>query len=464
MAIRGKTITIGLFLLAVAVRLLLVFLIVGRDASGIYTYEHGEIAQNLLSGKGFSVRLLGTWGPTSQQAPMIPFLLAGCYWLVGVGTSAAHWLFILIQCVEGGLIALGTRRFAARVGLSASFALLAGVLSALFPPLVYAASHVQVVSSACLILVWLFDALLQLRDEPTSRNAIRSAMLMALAVLTDPILVLSGVAATIAWVVVDRFAHKEQRLNLMKSWAILVFLSLFIISPWLVRGWWVHGQPVFIKSTFGYAFWQGNNRYSVGTDKVMRASAKVNLSENTGSIALMDQRLWDARHAAGCIDDIALSQKDKKELGVLPELQRSKELFRRALADLRQEPGRYPTLCLRRLRYFLWIDESNPKTASLFYQIPQKILVIFSTIALLIMPQETRRRLLSTMIAFGLTTLFHAATITAPRFHLPWEPLMIIWISAGLQKIFVELAERHDLKLLFQRFYFHKILTTTESK
>jgi hypothetical protein len=148
----------------------------------------------------------------------------------------------------------------------------------------------------------------------------------------------------------------------------------------------------------------------------------------------------------------------------LPELQRSKELFRRALADLRQEPGRYPTLCLRRLRYFLWIDESNPKTASLFYQIPQKILVIFSTIALLIMPQETRRRLLPTMIAFGLTTLFHAATITAPRFHLPWEPIMMIWISAGLHKIFEELAERHDLKLLLHRFYFDKMLTITESK
>ncbi len=37
------------------------------------TYEHGEIAANLLAGRGFSVRYLGADGPTSQQAPAYPF-------------------------------------------------------------------------------------------------------------------------------------------------------------------------------------------------------------------------------------------------------------------------------------------------------------------------------------------------------------------------------------------------------
>ena len=57
----------GLVLLAIAVRagavLILQSHLVPRS-----TYEHGEIAANLLAGHGFSVRFLGALGPTSQQS------------------------------------------------------------------------------------------------------------------------------------------------------------------------------------------------------------------------------------------------------------------------------------------------------------------------------------------------------------------------------------------------------------
>lgn len=429
----------SLFLLATAVRLSLVWMLVGPYASGVYTYEHGEIAGNLLAGRGFSVKLLGTWGPTSQQAPLVPFLLAGCYAMLGVGTSAAIWLFLGLQCIEGGLTAVGARRLSARAGLSPVFANLAGLGAAFFPPLVYSASHVQVASTACLLLVWLFDSLMQLRNEPKMRNALKAAILMALAVLTDPILVLSGVATTFCWITFDRPAQKMEFVRLVKSWTVLVFCSVLLISPWLFRGYRVHGRPVFIKSTFGYAFWQGNNRLSVGTDKVMRESVQAKLAEGGSSLAGLDKKLWEARHAAGCIDDIALTDTQKKELGQLPELERSNALFHWAIADLQAEPGRYFRLCLRRLQYFLWIDESNPKTASLFYQIPQKVFVIASAIAFIIMPATIRRQMQPVIIAFALTAVFHAATITAPRFHLPWEVLLIICISAGLQQLAIQM-------------------------
>ena len=40
------------------------------------TYEHGEIAANLLAGRGFAMQFLGADGPTSQQAPIYPALVA----------------------------------------------------------------------------------------------------------------------------------------------------------------------------------------------------------------------------------------------------------------------------------------------------------------------------------------------------------------------------------------------------
>src|SRR5262245_53341506 len=68
------------------------------------TYEHGEIAANLLAGRGFSVKFLGAEGPTSQQAPLYPLLVAGSYALGGVETPRALLILELGQAVVGGLL------------------------------------------------------------------------------------------------------------------------------------------------------------------------------------------------------------------------------------------------------------------------------------------------------------------------------------------------------------------------
>lgn len=419
--------------LAVLVRLAACLVFYRTGAADVYTYEHGEIARNLLAGRGFSVELLGTWGVTSQQAPVVPLMLAGCYWLMGVGTVAAHWLFFLIQCLEGGALAAGAIALVGRVGGNRAAATIAGVMAAFYPALIYSATHIQVVSTASMLLVWLFVALLDLRRMPSGRNAIFSGVLMGLITLTDPILALSGVGTTIAWILFDRPVGVIERKELLKYWALLVAVSFLAISPWLARNYKVHGRLVFVKSTFGYAFWQGNNNFSNGTDKVMRASVGDVLNNTELNL---NERLWQARHEAGCVDDIALSREEKLELGKLPEVERSKELFRRAKMELAARPGRYAELCLRRLRYFLWIDPANPKTASLFYRIPLVGLNCFWVAGFLLMPAGVRRMLAPTMISFLLVTAFHAMTITAPRFHLPWETLMICWGVAGVAPLF----------------------------
>ena len=72
----------------------------------------------------------------------------------------------------------------------------------------------------------------------------------------------------------------------------------------------VHGEFVAIKSTFGYAFWQGNCSLSEGTDKVVRQSVErvLRRDQNATDIEGLNRTLWEARHEAGYIDDIALSQ------------------------------------------------------------------------------------------------------------------------------------------------------------
>ena len=123
------------------------------------------------------------------------------------------------------------------------------------------------------------------------------------------------------------------------------------------------------------------------------------------------------------------------ELNFTPEPERSRILFRRALHELKQTPGRYASLCLRRLRYFLLFDETNPKTRNRLYRVSHLGLTLLALIGLAMAPGEVRRRLGPTIVTVGLITAFHSLTIVSARFHIPIEPLLAVWAGAGLGRV-----------------------------
>src|SRR5262249_39872250 len=119
------------------------------------TYEHGEIAANLLAGRGFTMRFLGAEGPTSQQAPVYPLLVTMAYGLGGAGTPRALLLLELAQSVLGGLMVWGVMGLARLCAPGRRWvAGIAGLVVAVHPTLVYAATHVQVASVGTTLLVW----------------------------------------------------------------------------------------------------------------------------------------------------------------------------------------------------------------------------------------------------------------------------------------------------------------------
>jgi hypothetical protein len=415
---RDRRIGLALMALAIAARMAAVLLLRSHEVPRS-TFEHGEIAANLLAGRGFAVRFLGADGPTSQQAPAYPVLVAGAYALGGVGTPRALLILELGQAALGGLLVAGVLVLAKAVAPGRRrVAILAGVIAALHPTLVYATTHVQVAPLAATLLVWTLALAYRARS---SRDAARTGLVLALLILTDPILglVTPGACWAIRLGLPDRRAWRLAALTLLAA--------ALGIAPWIARNYRVHGEFVLIKSTFGYAFWQGNCALSEGTDKVVRASTERALERAGAGLADWNRALWEARHEAGYIDDIALTRDDYRELSSVPEPERSRRLFRRALADLRSDPARYPLLCLRRLRYFLAFDATNPKTRSLIYRASHLGLTFLAVLGLIAMPADVRRRLGPTFLTVGLITLFHALTIVSARFHIPIEPLFGLW-------------------------------------
>src|SRR5262249_41763647 len=141
-------------LLAIAVRVAAVFVLRSHDIARS-TYEHGEIAANLLAGRGVTMRFLGAEGPTSQQAPVYPVLVAAPDAGGRVGTPPALLFVEFGQWVVGGFLVWGVLRLVRLVAPGhCGLARLAGLVVALHPTLVYAATHVQAATLGTTLLVW----------------------------------------------------------------------------------------------------------------------------------------------------------------------------------------------------------------------------------------------------------------------------------------------------------------------
>jgi hypothetical protein len=425
----------ALVLVAIAVRIATVLVLQSHEVPRS-TYEHGEIAANLLAGRGFSVRFLGAEGPTSQQAPVYPWMVAAAYAVGGVETPLALLCLQVAQGLLGGLMTAGVIRLARRlVPASPLVAWGAGLIAALHPTLVYSATHVQVASVAAVLVVWLLELSARGAEVGTAGSAAAAGALLGVLALTDPILALGGLGMLASFHIDAPRGVRHLGRTLRLGLVALAVASL-VVLPWTIRNFLVHGELVAIKSTFGYAFWQGNCALSEGTDKVVRPSVNRALRHAgpAGGLANWNRTLWEARHTAGYLDDIALSPEDYRQLAALSEPARSRLLFRRALNDLAQQPGRYLGLCLRRLRYFWLFDETNPKSRVLVYRVSHLGLTALAVISLAVAGGEVRRRLVPSLIVAACLAAFHSLTIVSARFHVPIEPLMAIWAASGLTR------------------------------
>jgi hypothetical protein len=443
MARTGRFLDSAVIILAIAVRITAVLVLRSYEVPRS-TYEHGEIAANLLAGRGFATRFLGADGPTSQQAPAYPLLVAIAYGIGGVGTPRALLLLEIGQSILGGLLVWEVLRLARLVMPGHPWiARTAALIAAVHPTLIYAATHVQVASLGALLLVGTMSWAYRTGVSGRIRDAATTGGWLAVLALTDPILSLAliGIAGAI-WLGRGDAPGRVRRSSRLIVVAALT--SLAGISLWLVRNYRVHGEFVAVKSTFGYAFWQGNSALSEGTDKVLRKSVDRILERGQGASSLSDlnRSLWEARHEAGYLDDIALTRADYRLLGSVSEPERSRILFRRALADLQADPWRYARLCLRRLRYFVLFDETNPKSRVWAYRVAHIGLTVFALGGFLLASPRVRRRLIPTMLTAATITLFHTLTIVSARFHIPLEPLLAIWGASGFTHWEVSPAKR----------------------
>ncbi len=435
---------LGLF--AFALRVCVVWILSGEHA-GPLAYEHGRIAENLLAGRGFSIEFLGTFGPTSQQAPFYPLLLAASYWCFGVATPGAVLAVQLLQCLAGTALVLCVVWLAwSLLPRRPSVGWVAGMGAAVYPTHLYMVTHLQVVLWAALILTLLLAVCVSPRWRASRRGAVLAGCLAGGLLLIEPILALALPVCAIAfWTAEGNWKDRFTRSALGRV-ALMAAVAAVVIAPWMLRNWIIHRQGVFIKSTFGYALWQGNNPISRGTDKIPKSSAGELLQKHDGTLAGMDRALWEARHETLYIDDVLLKPGGYAEFAGLSEPQRSALLGRRAWRFIHQQPGQYARLCLQRLRYFLLFDETNPKATNRVYRMATVTWLVLAAIGLAI-SWASWRQLWPTLAIFAMVMLFHTLVIVSVRFRIPVEPMTFIWAAMAVAPSLVRLLPERKIKI-----------------
>ena len=366
------------------------------------TFEHGEIAANLLAGRGFSVQFLGADGPTSQQAPAYPLLVAASYAIGGVETPRALLLLELGQALLGGWLVAEVMRPGRKLGNVAPgrawVAVAGGLIVAVHPTLVYAATHVQVAGLAAILLVATPGA--GLRKRATIAGCVSVVGLWLAALM---------LTATRSWV----WSSPGRSAGGRGGSAGLPRQPGRLIG-WTLRPDPRHlpvGRPATRSSTASSSgsrarsdtpSGRGNWKPAeLGTDFIgHRASVESALNRDAGSLRDLNETLWAARHEAGYIDDIALTKADYRILGSVSEPERSRILLRRALHE--PAAGRYLSPGLRRLRYFVLFDETNPKTRNRLYRLGHLGLTAIALLGLVFAPGDVRRRLGPTVLTVGL--------------------------------------------------------------
>jgi 4-amino-4-deoxy-L-arabinose transferase-like glycosyltransferase len=184
--------------------------------------DYERWAVSLATGHGFPTTSIASPGtPSAFRPPGYPLLLAAVYAPLGVHPLAGREIGALLGVLTVGLIAaLGRRLGGERIGLWA------GVIAAVFPPLV--ATSGTLLSEALFLPLELALALvlLELGRRPSLRWPVAAGVLCALAVLTR--------AVALPWVIVAMVA--AWRSGARWRWVCALAAAYVVLMvPWSVR-------------------------------------------------------------------------------------------------------------------------------------------------------------------------------------------------------------------------------------
>ena len=371
-----------LFLLALCIRL--IYVSRGYEVPPQDTADYDEIARNLLTGEGFVAR--ENWHGfevRSWRAPFYPFFLALVYGLFGYG----HLVVKVVQSVLGAATVVLLYELGRKLDVRA--ALLGGLIAAVYGPMVASVNEVMTEAWFTFWLVLAAWLLAEIPLHPPRRAArawkyLGAGMSLGLAVLTRPVGILfaPGLFVT-AW------SRRRPGEGYHAVWATLAML--FVLFPWTLRNYRVHGHWPVLSTHGGF---------------ILARSNSINPA-------------WRQEHGW---------RFEKSTFERIPsEIERDRHWYRQGLAFIGEHPGLYVRWVGERFLHFwyffrpeynFWFMALLPFFLAGLYRFWKKGAFLFLTSGIVLS-----------------TGIFCFVLYGTTRFRLPLEPFFILFAASFLREL-----------------------------
>ncbi len=218
--------------------------------------EMGLLAHSLLAGQGLSSPFGVVTGPTAFIAPGYPLLTAAVFWFFGEQTRLSAAIMMTVQLAVA-LVTVWLLMHLARSLFDERTSLMAGLLWACSPPLIWIPTISWDTSLSLCLLLGLLALVLHLGDRVLPRMWVALGAYCALAALLNPAL-LPALAAPMLWL-----TWKTRHTT--RSSVLLATLSFVIVfAPWPIRNARIFHAFVPLRTTVGFELWMGNREGASG--------------------------------------------------------------------------------------------------------------------------------------------------------------------------------------------------------
>jgi 4-amino-4-deoxy-L-arabinose transferase-like glycosyltransferase len=357
-----------------------------------FGWEMGRIGRSVAQGDGFSSPYEGNTGPTAWEPPVYPFLIGGVFKVFGVYSRASAWVLLIINSLFATLTCIPIFLIA-RKTFGESVAKWSAYAWGLNPYMWYWSIHwIWDTTLTPFLLACIFLLALELQDWPGWQGWALFGVLYGIGALANPTMLafLPFCGLWIWW--------QRSRRGLTSLGGIVVASLVFwtALAPWLVRNYKVFGRFVFIRDDFGLQFRLGNWK---GADGMLMAYLQPNM--NRGELEKFQQ---------------------------MGELAYSEACQRAAFEWVRENPGRFAVISLKRLFYY-WngVPRATNSVSPLDFRTSGFLAT--SVLALWGLGRAVRQKRLGAWLFAGLVltypTVYYFVFPTA-RYRHPIEPELVI--------------------------------------
>ncbi|MGC2472786.1 MAG: glycosyltransferase family 39 protein [Candidatus Sulfotelmatobacter sp.] len=373
-----------------------------------FGWEMGRVARSIALGQGFGNPYDGNTGPTAWEPPLYPYLMAGVFKIFGIYSRASAWVLLSINSLFATLTCIPIYRIAQKT-FGERVAYWSAIAWGLCPYVWYWSIHwIWDTTFTPFLLACIFLLAFALREWPGWQGWALFGALYGIGALANPTM-LAFLPFSGLWIWRQRYRNGLSSLGGVVVASLVFFAAL---SPWVIRNYEVFDRFVFLRDDFGLQFRLGNWK---GADGMLMAYLQPNL--NRGELEKF-QSMGELAYAEAC----------KRE----------------AFDWVREHPGRFAVISLKRFFYY-WNGVPRATSSTSPVDFRTSAFLATSVLALWGLGRAVSKKIPGAWLFAGLVLTYPVVyyfVYPHARYRHPIEPeltiLIVFLISEAVEKRIVD--------------------------